>query len=185
MYPHHLHNNRLIPANIDAMPHEQKQIVEVILLRTELIHDIEAICHQLEKQRKPDEPLLLEGSTNDNYLLKRYMDTAINQAVARCQAYLLLPSPFVRRISADHVHGWEEKSIFIAMPMNWPPHCIDSLRDAIHNYIVERTLQNYLLRLDPKAAEASNNQAAIHHNEINALLNTRFQPETIGSTPFG
>ena len=185
MYPHYLHNEWSIPDEVLAVNHDQKHIIEVILMKKELVHDIEAVIHQLEKSRKPEDGLLLEGATNENYLLMRYIDTALSQAVSRCQAYLLLPSPFIRQISTDHVHGWEEKSIFLAMPLNWPPQCVDALRDAIHNYIVERTLQLYLLRLDAKAAEASDYQAALHHNEINAQLNNRWGPPAIGPTPFG
>ena len=117
-------------------------------------------------------PILPKGAAED-YLLLRHLDTAVNQAVSRCQAYLLLPSPFVRRISTNHTYGWEEKSVFLVFPYNWPPHCIDALRDSIHNFIVERTLQLYLLRVDPKAAELCDATATTCYNEINALLNTR------------
>lgn len=185
MYPRHLHNNRHIPDEITAIPHAQKQVVEVILLHQELLHDIEAVIHQLERNRKPEEPQLLDDDAADNYLLMRYMDTAVNQTVARCQAYMLLPSPFVHRISTDHVGQWEEKSLFMALPMNWPPYLIDPLRDAIHNYIVYRAAQLFFVMTDEKAAEKADYMASLFHGEINAHLNERYGPTVIGPTPFG
>lgn len=185
-YPHHIHmepHDRLnLPDlfDITAVQRQGKQLVEVILLKDELLHDIEASAKQLDDARQSTvqgssaalPPILPKGAA-ENYLLLRHLDTAVNQAVSRCQAYLLLPSPFVRRISTNHTHGWEEKSIFLAFPNNWPPHCVDALRDSIHNFIVERTLQRYLLRVDPKAAESCDLQALGFYDEINALLNTR------------
>ena len=185
-YPHYCHmepHDRLnLPDlfDITAVQRQGKQLVEVILLKDELLHDIEASAKQLDDARQSTAqgssaalpPILPKGAA-ENYLLLRHLDTAVNQAVSRCQAYLLLPSPFVRRISTNHTHGWEEKSIFLAFPHNWPPHCVDALRDSIHNFIVERTLQRYLLRVDPKAAESCDFQALGFYDEINALLNTR------------
>ena len=185
MYPRHLHNNRHIPDNVAAIPHESKQLVEVILLHGELMHDIEATIHQLEKNRKAEEPPLIDGEAADNYLLLRHIDTAVNQTVARCQAYLLLPSPYVHRISTDHVGRWEEKSIFLALPVDWPPHLVDPLRDAIHNYIVYRATQLFLVMADEKAAEKADYMASLYHGDINAHLNSRYGPTPIGPTPFG
>ena len=188
-YPHHIHmepSDRLnLPDlfDITAVQRREKQLVEVILLKEELLHDIEATVKQLDDTRQSTAqgssaalpPILPKGAA-ENYLLLRHLDAAVNQAVSRCQAYLLLPSPFVRRISTNHTHGWEEKSIFLAFPHNWPPHCVDALRDSIHNFVVERTLQRYLLRVDPKAAELCDLQAQGFYDEINALLNTRLGP---------
>lgn len=185
MYPRHLHNGRHIPDEIAAIPFAPKQLVEVILLHEELVHDIEAVIHQLEKNRKEEEPTLLDGNAADNYLLLRHIDTSVNQAVARCQAYLLIPSPFVHRISTDHVGRWKEKSIFLALPMDWPPHLIEPLRDAIHNYIVYRATQLFLVMTDEKAAEKADYMASLYHGDINAHLNERFGPRVIGPTPFG
>ena len=172
--------------DITAVRRQQKQVVEVILLKEELLHDIEAVAKQIDDARQatvqsgsPALPPILSKGAAESYLVLRYVDAAVNQVVSRCQAYLLLPSPFVRRISTNHTHGWEEKSIFMAFPLNWPPTCVDALRDSIHNFIVERTLQRYLLRIDPKAAELCDLQAQGFYDEINALLNTR-----LGATHF-
>ena len=73
--------------------------------------------------------------------------------MARCQAYLMLPSPYAHRVSADHAYGWEEKSIYLAMPSGWPPHCLEPLRDAVHNFIVYRALQLFLKYLTEKIGE--------------------------------
>lgn len=188
MYPHHLHtqsDSRFFPEGVARIPHQGKQRIEVIFLKEEITHDIDAGIHLLEKGRDADSQPILDKDGKDDYLMARYIDTAINQAVARCRAYLLCPSPYVHRISTNHVGGWEEKSIYLAFPMNWPPHCIDPLRDAIHNYVVERAQQLFLAKVDAKLSEVCDIQATQYYNEINALLNTRLggvhiQPTFLG-----
>lgn len=185
MYPHHLHTDRRIPGTVTGMHSKPGQLVEVILLKAEILHDIEAYVQQLEKARPPEAPALLADSASDSYLLRRHIDTAVNQAVARCQAYLTQPSPYVHRISADHVHEWEEKSIFLSMPPAWTPHRIDPLRDAIHNFIVYRSLQLFLSFADEKAAAMSDAMASDSYDDIAVHLSARIKPLTCGYHPFG
>lgn len=183
MYPHHLHDNSRPSCPVCAPA--GKTPFEIIILMPELLHDIEATIHQVEKGRQSDQPALLATNGSDDYLLRRYVDTALNQAVSHCQAYLLLPTAFAHRISTDHVNSWEEKSIYIGMPRNWPPHCIDGLRDAIHNYIVERALTLYLGRLDKDATETSAKQADTYYNQITSILSSRLGATKIYPTEFG
>lgn len=179
MYPHRFHNTRSLPEVVAVklpLP-DRKQLIEVILLKPELQHDIEDIINDVQNSFRPDgKPLL---PSDNSYMLSRHMDTAINQAVKRCQAYLLLPSPFVHRISTNHTGDWEEKSIFLALPHNWPPHCIDPLRDSIHNFVVQRTCQLFLSLKEPKAAETCNQMADSYYDDINATLNDRLGPTNI------
>lgn len=185
-YPHSLHTSeRSLPDGVTLNPRHGKQLVEVIFLKQEIMHDIEASIRQIEKSRPKDAPALLAAGGTDDYLLCRYIDTAINQAVSRCQAYLLLPSPYVQRISTDHVSGWEEKDIFLALPHNWPPHCINPLRDAVHSFIVMRAMQLFLSFADEKAAAVCDAQAYSFWNDINTALNTRLGPTHIHPTFLG
>lgn len=183
-YPRHLHNERLLP-DVLPIPRHGSQVVEIILLKPEILHDIEAGIHQIEKSRPADAPTLLAAGGADDYLLCRYVDTAINQAVSRCQAYLMLPSPYVHRISTDHVGEWEEKSIFVALPPRWPAHLIDTLRDAVHSFIVMRAMQLFLSFADEKAAAVCDAQAYSFWNDINTALNTRLGPTHIHPTFLG
>ena len=191
MYPHYIHqepHERLpLPDCIDAaaVRRQGKQIIDIILLNKELMHDIEEGIRQVENGRDKDAPKLLPSDGNESYTLRRHIDSAINMAVSRCQAYLLLPSPYVRRISTDHVDQWLEKDIILGMPHNWPPHCVDSLRDAVHNYIVNRAMQLFLTLSEPKAAEICGIQADSCYNDINAQLNTRLGPTRIHPTFLG
>ncbi len=172
-------NTRPLPEVINGMlplP-ERKQLFEVILLREELQHDIEDQLNDVQNTFRPDGKALLPD--DKSYMLSRHIDTAINQAVSRCQAYLLLPSPHVQRISTNHVYEWEEKSIFLALPHNWPLHAGKALRNAVHNYIVMRACQLFLALKEPKAAEACDTLATLCYNDINAQLNTRLGPMNI------
>ena len=183
-YPRHLHNERLLPA---VLPNTRRdsQVVEIILLKKEIMHDIEAGIHQIEKSRPADAPKLLAAGGDDDYLLCRYVDTAVGQAVSRCQAYLLLPSPYVHRISTDHVNEWEEKSIYVVLPPRWPAHCTDTLRDAVHSFVVMRAMQLFLSFADEKAAAVCDAQAESFYNSINTALNTRIGPMHIHPTFLG
>lgn len=191
MYPHHLHHHHHRPfPDICRVP-PQMQLVEIILLRDELIHDIEANINQLERKAtvpsaspEGSSPLLPNGAS-DNYLISRHIDTAVNSAVSRCQAYLLLPSPYVHRISTDHAHQWEEKSLYLALPPDWPPHCIDPLRDAVHNYVVYRAMQLFLTFANEKAAATADAMASDSYDDINVQISARRNPLSCGFSPFG
>lgn len=185
MYPHRFHNTRSLSEVVASklpLP-DKKQVIEIILLKPELQHDIGDAISDVQNAFRPEGKDLLPSG--QSYMLDRHIDTAVNQTVSRCQAYLLLPSPFVHRISTNHAHGWEEKSIYLALPHNWPPHCVDALRDAVHYFIVQRTCQLFLVLKEPKAAEVCDSQATLHYNEINALLNSRLGPMDIQPTFLG
>ncbi len=190
MYPHYLHHTPRPACPVASGLPAGSQLAEVILLRSELIHDIEAGIHQIERSRTATTPGasaagndILPNGASDNYLLARHIDTAVNQAVSRCQAYLLVPSPYVHRFSTNHTTGWEEKSILLAMPATWANHCIEPLRDAIHNYIVYRAMQLFLAFSDEKAAGIADAMAAEYYNNISVQLSARTKPLSCGFTP--
>jgi hypothetical protein len=186
MYPHHLHTGRRFPKEVIACPRQDRQVVEIIILKEEITHDIEADITRLEKQRNLEKPIL-SGNESDAYTVRRQTDRALNQCVSRMQAYLLLPSPFVRHISTNHAGDWEEKNIFLAFPHNWPPHCIEPLRDAVHTYIVKSVEYNILLIAmtnDPYTAMCQQ-EADKAYNDINALINSRLGPMNIHPTFLG
>lgn len=173
------------PACPAALP-AGSQLADIILLRSELLHDIDEGIQQIEKGRTATAPAasaLLPTGASDNYLLARHIDTAVNQAVARCRAYLLVPSPYVHRFSTDHVEQWEEKSILLAMPHTWASHNIEPLRDAIHNYIVYRAMSLFLTFSDEKAAGMADIMASNSYDDIAVLLSARTKPLTCGFTP--
>ena len=181
MYPHHLHNSPRPKCPEYRCNAEQKQLVEVIILKEELIHDIQADIRRVERARNLEEKPILSENGQDDYLLSRHIDTALNAAVARMQAYLLLPSPYAHRISTNHAYGWEEKSVYLALPQRWPPHLIDALRDAVHNYIVydvEARLLQVALPED-KALDNVRTMARDCYDDINAHINARTGPAVI------
>lgn len=191
MYPHYIHqqpHERLpLPDCIDAaaVRRQGRQIIDIILLNKELMHDIEDGIRQVENGRDKDAPKLLPSDGKESYMLRRHIDTALNKVVSRCQAYLLLPSPYARRISTDHAGEWEEKDIILGLPHNWPAHCVDPLRDDVHNYIVYRAMQLFLALSEPKAAEACDQLALSCYDDINAQLNARLGPMHIHPTFLG
>lgn len=187
MYPRHLHHNRPFPDEICHRLRQGKQFVEIILLKDEIIHDIDADTLNVEKSRHLEETPVATDERR-MYETCRQIDRAVNKLVRECSAYLLLPSPFVHRISTNHTKGWEEKSLYLALPHNWPPHLIDSLRDAAHNHIVrfaEAELLTPLLSPSDSYVQYCALAAQDSLNEVQSIISDRYGPIDITATPFG
>lgn len=187
MYPHESHYNRPFPDAVCQRLRQGKQYVEIIILKDEIIHDIDTDTLNLEKSRKLEETPVATDERR-MYEACRHIDRALNAIVRKCSAYLLLPSPFVHRISTNHTKGWEEQSIYLALPHNWPPHLIDSLRDLSHDYIVkyaESQLLVPILSPDDSYVRYCAVAAEEDLNDLNAGINARLGADTITPTPFG
>ena len=176
-----------MPAKVPAAFPAGNQLLEIILLKPELTHDIHSDIIRLERMRKLQDTPILSSDDSDNYIITRHIDRAVNQALSRMQAYLATPSPFVRRISTNHAHEWEEKNIFLSLPHNWPTHLIDNLRDAVHTYIVKSVEYNILLVAlsEDSYTALCQLEADKAYNEINSIINTRLGTLRIHPTPFG
>lgn len=186
MYPIHLHTERHYPDIVCQRLSQGKQLVEVILLKPELLHDVEADIHRIERMRKIDEAPLIDNES-DYYGIARDIDNALGEVVSRCAAYLLLPSPFVHRISTDHANDWEEKSIYMALPYDWPPHNIDTIRNTIHEYIVKSVELEQLTMLlpDDRYLPILSAKKEELYSKLNALINERLGVPDLIQTPFG
>ena len=187
MYPRHLHYNRPFPDEVCRRLRQGKQYVEIILMKDEIIHDIDADTLNLEKSRKIEETPVATDERR-MYEACRQIDRAVDKLVRECSAYLLLPSPYVHRISNNHTKGWEEKSLYLAMPHNWPPHLIDSLRDAAHNHIVrfaEAELLTPILTPTDSYVQYCALAAQDSLNEVQSIISDRYGPIDMTGTPFG
>ena len=187
MYPRQLHYNRPFPDEVCRRLRQGKQYVEIILMKDEIIHDIDADTLNLEKSRKLEETPVATDERR-MYEACRQIDRAVDKLVRECSAYLLLPSPFVHRISNNHTKGWEEKSLYLAMPHNWPPHLIDSLRDAAHNHIVrfaEAELLTPILTPTDSYVQYCALAAQDSLNEVQSIISDRYDPIDMTGTQFG
>lgn len=187
MYPHELHNNRPYPDEVCRKLRQDKQVIEIILLKDEIIHDVDTDTLNVEKSRKLEETPVATDERR-MYEASRHIDRAVNAVVAKCAAYLLLPSPFVHRISSNHTKGWEEKSLYLALPHNWPPHLIDTVRDYAHNHIVKFTEAQMLVPLlspDDAYVKYCTLDAEAALDDLNAAINERLGRDIITPTPFG
>lgn len=195
-YPHHLH-----PAGghvrhcITVAPPRRPgfQLIEIILLKDEIYHDIDAETHQLQQARQAaakNDADVVEFATDDTsrYLMDRYIDRYVSMAVKLLSAYLAIPSPFVHRIANNHTKDWQEKSILISLPQRWPPHLIEPLRDAVHQLIVKGTEKELLATsLGPNDAYVLMCEAAAEDadTDITVNINTRYGPMSAPMKPFG
>ena len=146
-YPHHLHpsgGSLLCPA---PPVRPGFQLIEIIILKDEIYHDIDRETHDLQEHRNKTATApagspagqITTIATDDTsrYLMDRHIDRYVNKTVHLLTAYLALPSPYAHRIANNHTKSWQEKSILISLPARWPPHLIDPLRDAVHRFIVK------------------------------------------------
>lgn len=187
MYPHNLHNNRRCPDAICRKLSQGDQLIEIILLKDEFIHDVDTDTLNLEKSRKLEETPVATDEKR-MYEACRHIDRAVGNILRKCAAHLVLPSTYAHRISTNHIKGWEEKSIYLALPHNWPIHLIDTLRNDAHNYIVKFMEAQLLAPLLPPndnyiqylLADADNSL-----NDVYCVINERLGRDTINPTPFG
>lgn len=187
MYPHNIHYNRHFPDVVCRKARKNRQLVEIILMKDEIIHDIEADTINLERMRKIEETPVAADERR-MYEACRHIDRAINSVVKRCEAYMLLPSPFAHRISTNHTKGWEEQSLYLALPHNWPPHLIDHLRDCVHNHVVKSAEAQLLLPLlSPSDAYVQFLQLDADNSldDITAAISERLGPTQITPTLLG
>ena len=188
MYPHHLHTPERpsVPGGC-AMPRDGRMPIEIILMKDELVHDIKDDIINIERTRNIKENPITLDDASANYQLKRLIDSAVNKVVRRMSAYLLLPSPFVHRVANNHAGDWEEKSIYLGMPYNWPPHLLDSLRDAVHDYIVTSTEYALVARSLPQDSYLSvlYQRSMDSYNDINSYINDRLGVIEITPSEFG
>lgn len=193
-YPHHLHQGqpyRPCPVCRDIIATKKPvQLIEIILMKEELYHDIDTETYQVQKMRTSEKgaqasTLPLSTDSTSRYLIDRYIDKYVSQAVSRLSAYLAIPSPFAHRVANNHASQWEEKSIYVALPHDWPPHHIDPLRDAVHQLIVkgvEYQLLAVALPNDPytvlcrEMMEEADTDITIH-------VNARYTQQRCGYTP--
>lgn len=168
-------------------PQPQPHIVECILLKPELLHDIQADITRIEKSRNLQASPILTNEEADSYILNRYIDEAVGKALSHMQAYLMLPSTHAHHIANNHTSDWQEKSITLAMPANWPPHNIDPLRDAIHTYVVKFTEYKLLATAltDDRYTALCLDEANSAYDSINSLISSRLGPQRIHPSPFG
>ena len=194
-YPHHLHEGkpyRPCPVCRDIIATKKPvQLIEIILLKEEFYHDIDAETLQVQKMRKPTAESTAALATNlatddtSRYLIDRYIDRYVSQAVSRLSAYLAIPSPFAHRIANNHTKEWLEKSIYVALPHDWPPHHIDALRDAVHQLIVkgvEYQLMAVALPNDPYTALCREMMEEAD-TDITVHVNARYTQQRCGYTP--
>ena len=187
MYPHQSQYNRPCPDEVCRRLRKGKQLIEIILMKDEIIHDIEADTISHEKTRQMDETPIATDERR-MYEACRHIDRAVLNVVKRCEAYLLLPSPFAHRISTNHTRGWEEQSIYMALPHNWPPQLIDHVRDCAHNHIVKFAEAQLLLPLlSPSDAYVQYLQldADSSLDDLTAAISERMGPIKITPTLFG
>lgn len=158
---------------------------DIIIIKQELYHDIDDDTRQLQVIRKLIE-VPVSTDERHRYIIDRYIERAINHVQTRLAAYIATDRP--HHIANNHVKGWTERHIFLAMPTAWPPENLDHLKDVIHTYVVRITeaevlslfigpndplVQQY--RIDAQEAE----------NEVVSIVNRRLGPMSVHYAPFG
>lgn len=187
-YPHHLHpDDGSLRCGYDVPRKPGFQLVEVIIFKQEIYHDIDAETQALQNHRNKTANVpagspagqITTIATDDTsrYLTDRYIDRYLNKTVQLLSAYLAIPSPFAHRIANNHTREWQEKSILISLPKRWPPHLIDPLRDAVHRFIVkgvEMEILSTTLGPSDHYVQLCAEEAEEADGDITVNINTRY-----------
>lgn len=159
-------------------------MISINIIKEELLHGIETEIHAVERQRKLQETPIIVNEDN-RYAVLRDIDTAYNKVLARVQAYLC-PVGNAHRITTNHTKDWEERSFTLHIP-DWPLTNTDTLRDAVHQYIVKSAVFAMLsvnLPGDPYLPVLMQ-QRDDAYDDINVLINQRVHPVRIHPTFLG
>ncbi len=94
------------------------QIINIVLLKKELLHDIEAETTRIERAAQPTAQSAAQNaslphpilSDDDAYSVSREIDKAFNTALSRIQAYLTIPAGAAHHVTTNHAHDWQERA---------------------------------------------------------------------------
>lgn len=118
----------------------------IFILASQLFFDIDAITGLISRARKnangtQDETLATSETDTYRPMFYRWFDKYIKNAESRMQAFVLKP---VKVAKMNELKEWDEREITLLMPDYWDDTCYEDLVNAIHQYVVNGALYEYL-----------------------------------------
>lgn len=115
----------------------------IYVLADQLFYDIDAVTGMLARIRSSELPDTFATAESDEYrpLFYRWLDKYVKKAEARMAAFILTPAHVTR---TNELKEWEEKEIVLSMPDTWDDTVFEDLVNAVHRYISDGALYEYL-----------------------------------------
>lgn len=140
-----------VPSENPFMPKRPRPIhghhtKHIFIQASQLFYDIDAVTGMIGRARRSENGVqdnTLPTSENDSYrpMFYRWFDKYLRNAESRMQAFVLKP---VRVAQMNTLTEWDEKEITLLVPDYWDDTCYEDLVNAIHTYIVNGALYEYL-----------------------------------------
>lgn len=119
-------------------------VKHIFLQADQLLYDVDAITGMIDKAaRSAHNDAEVVTSESDTYrpMFFRWFDKYIANVEHCLSAFVLKPEGITR---LNDLKEWDEREISLLMPDYWDATVYDSLVKAIHQYVVDGTLYEYL-----------------------------------------
>lgn len=167
---------------------DNKKLYYVYILRSQLMYDIEAELNIITRSRRNEAHLQDNGIENTDELrpiLNRWMNKYISLAKRKLTSVLRDDAP---NASTNYIKDAEEIDFSLSIGDWWNENALDTLTEAIHDYIVNGTLYEYLLLYltakDPVTATKEQQTEFALENIHNALCSYKAGKLRKGMHPF-
>lgn len=131
--------------DINFREEEGHKVRHVFIRKDQLLYDIDTETNIISKMRRDDKlGDKLATSETDSFrpLFHRWIDKYMDKAINRLSAFIFTPA---RVASMDDMDMWKEKELTLIFPMEWDDTTYEQLAGAIHDYIKNGALYEYLI----------------------------------------
>lgn len=119
-------------------------VKHIFLQADQLFYDVDAVTGLItrySRQYPSDEGIITSDSDSYRPMFFRWFDKYIANAEHCLSAFVLKPEGVTR---LNELKEWDEREISLLMPDYWDATVYDSLVQAIHQYVVDGALYEYL-----------------------------------------
>lgn len=124
----------------------------------------------------------IQASSDDEQQLSDHLTIACNEVMQLLSSYIAICH--TRNSEEYSEQGNETVTLFILKPpSNYPTECLKDIEQTIENYVVARTLHQWLLQNKPDESIAAANEAQQHLTKLRQMAALRKRPrrrEAIG-----
>ena len=111
----------------------------------------------------------LQTSDSNRDILTQHIHTSIAETARMLTRYLGI-------CSTKHNDATFCSTLFIKIPPNYPIACMPQIARSVENYIVMRTLEQWLMQCKPDEAAPASQEAKIAAVDLRELLSIRQRP---------
>lgn len=164
----------------------REYIKQIVIHKEELLFDIENITHKIgnsrmnldNKEQRAVYNLQADDGEQDRSIVFRSISKHISRAKNRMNVYLITKSP---EVECNHLVTDENEKdyvIVLRFPWNWCDDYFTQLSDAIHDYVVNACIFDFLLISAPSEAKIYKDLSDIAYDNIKTCISARLAGTT-------